>query len=124
MQDGKHVILCVDDDPDILECLQLVLEANGYRVTLAQSGEEALKRYKESQPDLIICDLMMEEIDAGTSFVTKLKAEGNTAPVYILSSIGDNLNLNINFSELGLSGVFQKPINNDLLLSVLKSKLK
>jgi len=124
MQDGKHVILCVDDDPDILECLQLVLEANGYMVTLAQSGEDALKRYKKCQPDLIICDLMMEEIDAGTSFVTKLKAEGNTAPVYILSSIGDNLNLNINFSELGLSGVFQKPINNDMLLSVLKSKLK
>jgi len=124
MQDGKHVILCVDDDPDILECLQLVLEANGYMVTLAQSGEEALKRYKECQPDLIIWDLMMEGIDAGTSFVTKLKAEGNTAPVYILSSIGDNLNLNINFSELGLSGVFQKPINNDMLLSVLKSKLK
>ena len=67
---------------------------------------------------------MMDEIDAGTSFVTRLKAEGNTAPVYILSSIGDNLNLNINFSELGLSGVFQKPINNDMLLSVLKSKLK
>ncbi len=124
MQDGKYVILCVDDDPDILECLQLVLEANEYSVTTAQSGEEALKRYKECQPDLIICDLMMEEIDAGTSFVTKLKAEGNTAPVYILSSIGDNLNLNINFSELGLSGVFQKPINNDMLLSVLKSKLK
>jgi CheY-like chemotaxis protein len=124
MQDGKHVILCIDDDPDILECMQLVLEANEYIVTTAQSGEEALKRYKESQPDLIICDLMMEEIDAGTSFVTKLKAEGNTAPVYILSSIGDNLNLNVNFSELGLSGVFQKPINNDTLLSVLRSKLK
>ncbi len=124
MQDGKYVILCIDDDPDILECLQLVLEANEYKVVTAQSGEEALKRYQEYQPDLIICDLMMEEIDAGTSFVTRLKAEGNTAPVYILSSIGDNLNLNINFSELGLSGVFQKPINNDILLSVVKSKLK
>ena len=124
MQDGKHVILCIDDDPDILECLQLVLEANDYKVTTAQSGEEALKRYTDCQPDLIICDLMMEEIDAGTSFVTKLKAEGNTAPVYILSSIGDNLNLNVNFSELGLSGVFQKPINNDMLLSIVKSKLK
>ena len=124
MQDGKHVILCIDDDPDILECLQLVLEANEYVVATAQSGEEALKRYKECQPDLIICDLMMEEIDAGTSFVTRLKAEGNKAPVYILSSIGDNLNLNVNFSELGLSGVFQKPINNDMLLAVLKSKLK
>ena len=124
MQDGKHVILCVDDDPDILECLQLVLEQNDYVVVTAGSAEDAFKQYQQSRPDLIIADLMMEEIDAGTSFVTRLKAEGNTAPVYILSSIGDNLNLNINFSELGLSGVFQKPINNDMLLSVLRSKLK
>ena len=124
MQDGKHVILCVDDDPDILECLQLVLEQNDYVVETAGSAEDAFKQYQQSRPDLIIADLMMEEIDAGTSFVTRLKAEGNTAPVYILSSIGDNLNLNVNFSELGLSGVFQKPINNDTLLLVLKSKLK
>jgi len=124
MQDGKHVILCVDDDPDILECLQLVLEQNDYVVVTAGSAEDAFKQYQQSRPDLIIADLMMEEIDAGTSFVTRLKAEGNTAPVYILSSIGDNLNLNVNFSDLGLSGVFQKPINNDTLLSVLKSKLK
>jgi len=124
MQDGKHVILCVDDDPDILECLQLVLEQNNYVVVTAGSAEEAFQQYQQSKPDLIIADLMMEEIDSGTSFVTKLKAEGNTAPVYILSSIGDNLNMNISFSELGLSGVFQKPINNDMLLSVLRSKLK
>lgn len=124
MQDGKHVILCVDDDPDILECLQLVLEQNNYVVVTAGSAEEAFQQYQQSKPDLIIADLMMEEIDSGTSFVTKLKAEGNTAPVYILSSIGDNLNMNISFSELGLSGVFQKPINNDILLSVLRSKLK
>ncbi|MBN1845228.1 MAG: response regulator [Sedimentisphaerales bacterium] len=124
MQDGKHVILCVDDDPDILECLQLVLEKNNYVAVTAQSAEDGLKLFQKHQPDLIICDLMMEEIDSGTSFVTKLKAEGNQAPIYILSSIGDNLNLNLDFSELGLNGVFQKPIDNDMLLSVLKTKLK
>jgi len=90
----------------------------------AATAEEGLKKYKQSRPDLIICDLMMEEIDAGTSFVTELKALGNTAPIYILSSTGDNLNQIINFSELGLSGVFQKPIDNDMLLSILRSKLK
>lgn len=124
MQDGKHTILVVDDDQDLLDAMQLVLEANGYAMVGARSGEDGLARYKEVKPDLIIVDLMMEEVDAGTSLVRNLKAEGNTKPVYMLSSVGDNLNLNIDYSELGLSGVFQKPIDNKHLLTVLKTKLK
>ncbi|MBN2375528.1 MAG: response regulator [Sedimentisphaerales bacterium] len=124
MQDGKYVIMCVDDDPDILECLRVVLEANDYVVAEAGSAEEALKVFKESRPDLIISDMMMEEIDAGTNFVKELKLLGNSAPIYMLSSAGDNLNLTTDFSQLGFNGVFQKPIDNDLLLSILKAKLK
>jgi CheY-like chemotaxis protein len=68
MQDGKHVILVVDDDHDILESLRLVLEANNYIVATALSAEEGLRVYKTANPDLLIVDLMMEEVDAGTSF--------------------------------------------------------
>ena len=123
MQDGKHVILCVDDDPDILECLRIVLEAEGYIMAEGSSAEEGLRVYKETNPDLVIVDLMMEEVDAGTSLVKDLKALGNEAPVYMLSSAGDGLTDNIDYSALGLSGVFQKPIDNDMLLSLLKAKL-
>lgn len=123
MQDGKHVILCVDDDQDMLDALRLVLESNGYVMVGARSGEEGLKTFKQANPDLIIVDLMMEEVDAGTSLVRSLKAEGNTKPVYMLSSVGDQMNMNIDYNELGLSGVFQKPIDNQQLLTVLKSKL-
>ncbi len=124
MQDGKHVILCVDDDPDLLDALKLVLESNGYVMVPARSAAEGLTKFKEANPDLIIVDLMMEEVDAGTSLVKELKAAGNDKPVYMLSSVGDQVNLNINYNELGLSGVFQKPIDNQQLLGVLNSKLK
>lgn len=124
MQDGKHVILCVDDDPDILESLKVILEANDYIVKLANSAEEGLHVYREVKPDLLIIDLMMEEIDAGTSFVKELKILGNTAPIYMLSSTGDTLSSTTDFSELGLTGVFQKPINPEVLLALLKTKLK
>ena len=124
MQNGKHVILCVDDDPDILESLKVVLEANDYIVVTAQSGEEGLKTYRKRDPDLLIIDLMMEEIDAGTNFVKELKALGNQAPVYMLSSTGDNLNSTVDASGLGLTGVFQKPVNNEMLLAILKVKLR
>jgi DNA-binding response OmpR family regulator len=124
MQDGKHIILCIDDDPDILESLRVVLEANDYTVVSAPSAEEGLRAFRENPPDLIIVDLMMEEIDAGAHFVKDLRALGNTAPIYMLSSTGDHLHGMIDVSELGLTGVFQKPLNPDVLLALLKTKLK
>jgi two-component system alkaline phosphatase synthesis response regulator PhoP len=124
MRDGKYVILCIDDDDDILLVLKTVLEANGYVFAGASSAEQGLKKYEEVSPDLIIVDLMMEEIDAGTSFVRELKARGCKAPIYMLSSVGDDLNRSIDYSALGLSGVFQKPIENDKLLALLRTKLK
>ncbi len=123
MQDGKHVILCIDDDPDILSFLRIVLESENYLMVEAPSAENGLKVYKESNPDLVIVDLMMEEVDAGTSFVKELKAMGNTAPVYLLSSTGDNLNMTVDHSALGLTGIFQKPIAKEKLLKVLQTKL-
>ena len=111
MNDGKHVILYVDDDQDFLDTMRIILEANGYEMVEAQSAEAGLKVYRESNPDLIIVDLMMEEVDAGTRLARWLKAEGNTAPVYMLSSVGDTMSETTNYTELALSGVFQKPID-------------
>jgi len=124
MRDGKYVILCVDDDPDIRESLRVILEANDYIMEEAASAEEGLKVYRKTAPDLLILDLMMEEVDAGTNLVTELKAEGNTAPIYLLSSTGNALNQTTSYSDLGLAGVFQKPINSATLLSLLKEKLQ
>ena len=123
MQDGKHVILCIDDDDDILFFLRTVLGAAGYIVVEASTGEEGINAYKESAPDLMIVDLMMEEVDAGTSFVKEVKVLGNTAPIYMLSSVGDTLNMAADYATLGLAGVFQKPIESERLLKVLETKL-
>jgi DNA-binding response OmpR family regulator len=124
MKDGKYVVLCIDDDEDVLYSLRLILENNGYEMVEAGSAEEGLKVYKESNPDFILVDLMMESIDAGKNFVKELKLLNNEAPIYMLSSVGDSLAQNIDFSELGLMGVFQKPIDSNTLLSTLKRKLK
>ncbi len=124
MQDGKHVILVIDDDPDIRYALRIVLEGNGYKVAEAATAEDGLKVYKQSNPDLLILDLMMEEVDAGVAFVKELKALGNQAPIYMLSSVGDDLTMSADYAELGLAGVFQKPLDNDTLLSILAMRLK
>jgi DNA-binding response OmpR family regulator len=123
MKDGKNVILAIDDDEDVLYSLRMVLENNGYEMVEAYTAEEGLKKYKASDPDLIIVDLMMESVDAGKNFVKELKLLNNTAPVYMLSSVGNALASNIDYNELGLDGVFQKPIETNTLLTVLKKKL-
>jgi CheY-like chemotaxis protein len=124
MKNGKYVILCVDDDQDFIESLRLVIEGGKYTMVSANSAEDGLRAYKSEKPDLVIVDLMMEEVDSGTSFVKEIRALGVTPPVYLLSSVGDNLNLSIDCSTLGLTGVLQKPIKPDLVLSTLKAKLK
>ena len=123
MSETKPLILCIDDDPDILSFLELVLEGAGYRYAGAESAEEGLRVYKELAPDAVIVDLMMEEVDSGTSFVKELRAQGNRAPIFMLSSVGDNLNLVTDYSPLGLAGVFQKPLSRQHLLTVLEATL-
>ena len=123
MKNGKYLILCVDDDGDILEALRLRLEKAGYLTATALSAEEGLKKFKETQPDLIIADLMMEEIDSGTGMVKELKLAGNRAPVLLLSSLGDSLTISASTREMGLDAVFQKPVNFDAMLKTISAKL-
>lgn len=124
MQDGKYVVLCIDDDADIRECLQIILEENDYIPVLAESAEEGYRVYEETKPDLIIVDMMMEIADAGTDFTKKVREHNKNIPIYMLSSVGAGLSMNIDYNEIGLTGVLQKPIDNDLLLSLLTASLK
>lgn len=123
MSRKEPLILCVDDDSDILSYLKTVLEAEGFQFAGASSAEEGVRVFKEVRPDIVIVDLMMEEVDAGTSFVKEIQLLANKAPVYMLSSVGDNLSMTTDYSTLGLAGVFQKPLSKDHLLAVLRSRL-
>ena len=124
MSVDKPLILCVDDDPDILEFLQIVLESEGFDFAGAESAEEGLLAYKERRPDLLILDLMMEEVDAGTGMIKELKLLGNQAPIFMLSSVGDHLSMTTDYAGLGLSGIFQKPVDRAQLLNVLRMALE
>lgn len=124
MKQGKFAVLAIDDDEDVLYALRIVLEKNGYLMTEARSAEEGIREFKKERPDFIIADLMMESVDAGKNLVKELAFLGNSAPVYMLSSIGDELASNIDVNELGLQGVFQKPIDTEVLLKTLKRNLK
>jgi DNA-binding response OmpR family regulator len=56
-------ILVVDDDPDILDAITMILESQGYQVSTARDGIEGLATLKAENPDLMILDLMMPKMD-------------------------------------------------------------
>jgi DNA-binding response OmpR family regulator len=119
----KFTILYVDDDPDFRDSMRTVLEANGYLFAEAATGEEGLRVFRSESPDLVILDLMMEEVDTGTTMVRDLKLAGCEAPIFVISSVGDALRESTNTTELGLAGVLQKPVDFDDLLMLIKTKL-
>ncbi|MEW6526977.1 MAG: response regulator [Spirochaetota bacterium] len=120
---NKKIILVIDDDPDILDSIKAILSANGFDVVTAMSGKEGIDAVASSKPDLILCDMMMERIDAGTKVAQEIKKSNPSIPIYLLSSIGTATATNIEIDKLGFNGVFQKPVNPDNLVSTIKKAL-
>lgn len=123
MPDNKHVILYVDDDEDYRFVIRQILEAEGYEVVEAEDGEEGLRQLREQRPDLVLVDLMMEEVDAGVALLKQIRAVDSSLPIYLLSSVGDTLTMTTSAAELGFNGVFQKPIEAERLIAVIRAKL-
>jgi DNA-binding response OmpR family regulator len=123
MRDGKHVILYIDDDPDILGAMRIQLEALGYIMVEAQDGAQGLRAFRKERPDIVLVDLMMEEVDAGTRFVRHLRLEAPTVPVVMITSVGDSFNLTADAADLGLSAILQKPIHVKTLAKILEARI-
>ncbi|PIR96521.1 MAG: response regulator [Candidatus Doudnabacteria bacterium CG10_big_fil_rev_8_21_14_0_10_42_18] len=83
-------ILVCEDDKLISGSLVEVLKTAGYETDMAFDGEEALKKIKEIQPDLVLLDILMPKLD-GISVLWELKAnpESSKVPVVVLTNVGD-----------------------------------
>ncbi len=83
-------ILVVDDDPDILDMLTMVLESQDYQVVTARDGIEALANLKAEEPDLLILDLLMPKMD-GFAVCKELQdprwSKFKNTPILILTSV-------------------------------------
>jgi hydrogenase maturation protease len=119
----KKTVLTIDDDGDIRAALRVVLQAEGFRVGEASSGEEGLAVARNIDPDAIIVDLMMEKVDSGRQVAASLRGSGYSKPIYLLSSAGDTVRWNVNAEALGLTGIFQKPVEPRTLVQTLKQQL-
>jgi CheY-like chemotaxis protein len=115
----KTKVLIIDDDPAICDSVKAILEGNGYKVATALSGRDGVERFRALRPDLVLCDMMMEDVDAGAKAAKIMRDERPGVPLFLLSTIGDAAAVTVGAAELGFNGVFQKPVDFDRLLAVL-----
>jgi len=120
----KKLIFVIDDDPDIIDSTSAVLKAEGFDVATAMSGEEGIEKMDTLKPDMILCDMMMERIDAGTKVAQEIRRKNAEVPIYLLSSIGSATATNVEIDKLGFDGVFQKPVSPEVLVKTIKKVLK
>lgn len=87
---SKPYILVVDDDPDLVETVAMMLESKGCEVGMAYDGIEGEESIKQRRPDLIILDIMMPRKD-GYILCAELKANADTQdiPVVLLTAVGE-----------------------------------
>ena len=116
-------ILVVDDDPDILDAVAMILESQGYRVVTARDGIEGLATLKAEQPDLMILDLMMPKMD-GFAVCKELQdprwSKHKDIPILILTSVREDASRRRYELETGLEldvdDYVEKPMSPDVLL--------
>jgi two-component system, OmpR family, alkaline phosphatase synthesis response regulator PhoP len=114
-------ILVVEDESHLAEGLKLNLTLEGYEVRIAADGSSALQKWKEWQPDLIVLDIMLPQID-GLSVLRNIRLEDERVPILILSAKGDSEHRVKGFSY-GVDDYLAKPFNLDEFLLRVKRLL-
>ena len=124
MSENKFKILLVDDEIDILEFISYNLEKEGYIVYTAQNGVEAIKMAEQKQPDLIILDVMMPEMDgiAACEEIRKIPSLKSTI-IAFLTARGEDYSQIAGF-KAGGDDYITKPVRPKVLLSRVKALLK
>ena len=117
----KTTILLVDDDPLIIEPLQITLEQNGYTVLTAFSGEEGLELARLQTPDVVILDIMMPGMD-GWEVCRRLR-QYSTVPIIRLTALGEEVDRILGL-ELGAEDYLAKPFNPRELIARIRALLR
>ncbi len=115
-------ILVVEDDIELLDLYAEILQVNGYNVQTAINGEEAVSKYRQIHPDLVVMDGDMPKLDGYEAFSQIIEIDKN-AKVVIITGYSEFELKNKRALEQGLISVISKPIGIDTLLDLAKKYL-
>lgn len=121
---SKKKILFIEDEVELVELIQMRLEANNYQMIAAYDGEEGLKKVYSEKPDLILLDVIMPKID-GLTLCRRLKSDPKTkhTPIIIVSASGGK-DLPERFRKAGADDFIFKPFEATELLEKITNHLK
>jgi two-component system phosphate regulon response regulator PhoB len=121
---SRHRILVVEDEDDIRDLLYYNLSREGFRVSVAEDGVQALERIRQEPPDLVLLDLMLPGLD-GLELTRRLRREAGTAylPVVMLTAKKEDVDRIVGL-ELGADDYVTKPFNLRELVLRLRAVLR
>lgn len=125
-KDLSSKVFYIDDDPDMIELVQLILSRKGYEVKGSTSGFQGLESIRNDPPDLILLDLMIPDLD-GWDIYNKLKTDTNLTaniPVIIITakSLPIDKILGINISKV--DGYLAKPFLPQQLIACIQNVIE
>lgn len=119
---AQATVLIVDDESAIRDSLRMVLEYEGLKVVEASSGDQGLQQVRRVQPDAVLLDIKMPELD-GLQVLQLLRERGYEMPVIIITGHGD-ISTAIEATRKGAFDFFEKPLQRDRVLLSLRNALE
>jgi two-component system, OmpR family, alkaline phosphatase synthesis response regulator PhoP len=117
---AQKLVMVVDDDPDFLEFVSIVLEAGGYEVRTAATADAALQAMQSERPDLVIVDVMMSYAMDGWSVSRRMSVDTDLSavPVLMVSAIVNEKDEGVfpNNGHVRLDAFMSKPLDPSTLL--------
>ncbi len=115
-------ILLVDDEAAITDNLSPFLERSGFQVTVSTNGEEALQQVQESEPDLVVMDVLMPKMD-GREALRRMRRMDNWIPVILLTQVGESMERAMALEE-GADDYLNKPFDPHELVARIRAVLR
>ncbi|HUN21546.1 MAG TPA: response regulator transcription factor [Anaerolineales bacterium] len=116
-----ETILIIDDDPDIIDLVKMIMEAENFRIISAMTGKEGLRQAFEHHPNLILLDVMMPDMD-GWEACRRLR-ELSDVPIIFLSARGSSDDI-VRGLNIGADDYLPKPFNYQELLARIRANLR
>jgi len=120
----KAKILCIEDEPQMIELIKLILESKGYETIGAIGGQAGLEAMRREKPDLILLDLMMPEMDGGDVFYAmKEEVELRDIPVIVVTARAAPIDKVLWVNVAKVDGYVTKPFGPKDLLDTVEEVL-
>ncbi len=120
MTDKIRHILCIEDEPEMIDLIRLILGRKGFEVSGASGGEDGINKVREQKPDLVLLDLMMPFVD-GWEVYQQMKADEETKniPVIVVTAKAQSIDKVLGLHIAKVDDYIAKPFSpKDLINSV------